>query len=138
MYCSIQDIIEDLTENVVAQLSNDNDPSTVNQDIVNKYISDASQIIDGFLRSRYELPLHNEHTILKKVCVDLVKYELYKRRGKVYEGILNLYKDGISVLEKIQKGMITLNEGTAETRPGFYLVSERIPVFSKKHLDTYL
>lgn len=137
MYCSVQDIIEDLTENVVAQLSNDDDPSMVNHNIVNKYISEASQIIDGFLRSRYELPLHNEHAILKKVCIDLVKYELYKRRGKVYEDVLNLYKDGISVLEKIQKGMITLDEGTAETRPGFYLVSERMPVISKKTLDNY-
>ena len=137
MYCSIQDIKDDLTEKVVAQLSNDENPNLVNEEIVNKYISESSQLIEGFLRSRYELPLSNEHAILKKVCIDIVKYELYKRRGKVFDNIQNLYKDGIATLEKIQKGMITLDEGTAETRPGFFLVSNREPVFDKNKLDNY-
>jgi phage gp36-like protein len=137
MYCSIQDIKEDLTVMVVAQLSNDENPNLVNEEIVSKYISESSQLIEGFLRSRYELPLSNEHAILKKVCIDIVKYELYKRRGKVFDNIQNLYKDGIATLEKIQKGMITLDEGTAETRPGFFLVSNREPVFDKNKLDNY-
>jgi len=137
MYCSIQNIKEDMTEKVVAQLSNDENPNLVNEEIVSKYISESSQLIEGFLRSRYELPLSNEHAILKKVCIDIVKYELYKRRGKVFDNIQNLYKDGIATLEKIQKGMITLNEGTAETRPGFFLVSERKPVFDKTKLENY-
>ena len=137
MYCSIQDIKDDLTEKVVAQLSNDENPNLVNEEIVSKYISESSQLIEGFLRSRYGLPLRNEHAILKKVCIDIVKYELYKRRGKVFDNIQNLYKDGIATLEKIQKGMITLDEGTAETRPGFFLVSNREPVFDKNKLDNY-
>ena len=137
MYSSIQDIREDLTEKVVAQLSNDDNPNQINDEIVNKYISESTQLIDGFIRSRYGLPLEKEHSILKKICIDIVKYELYKRRGKVFDNIQNLYKDGISTLEKIQKGMITLNEGTPETRPGFFLVSNRKPVINKKTLDNY-
>jgi len=137
MYCTIQDIIDDLTENVVAQLSNDIEPNVINREIVNKYIIDATQIIDGYLRGRYKLPLINEHSILKKICVDIVKYELYKRRGKIFDNIQDLYKDGIATLEKIQKGIITLNEGTTETRPSFYLVSEREPVFEKTTLSNY-
>lgn len=137
MYCTIQDIKDDLTEKVVAQLSNDENPNEVNEEIVSKYIAESTQLIDGFLRSRYELPLRNEHAILKKVCIDLVKYELYKRRGKVFDSIQNLYKDGISTLEKVQKGMIILDEGTPETRPGFFLVSERKPLFDKNKLDNY-
>jgi len=137
MYCTVQDIIEDLTEDVVAQLSNDEDPSIVNHDIVEKYISQASQLIDGFLRSRYQLPLLNSHAVIKKSCIDIVKYELYKRRGKLYDSIQKLYEDSISNLEKIQKGLITLDEGSPETRPGFYLVSEREPVITKKALDNY-
>ncbi len=137
MYCDVQDIKDDLTEKVVAQLSNDENPNVINEEIVSKYISESTQLIDGFLRSRYGLPLENEHSIIKKVCVDIVKYELYKRRGKVFDNIQNLYKDGISTLEKIQKGMIILDEGTAETRPGFFLVSERKPVIDKEILENY-
>jgi phage gp36-like protein len=137
MYCDVQDIKDDLTEKVVAQLSNDENPNVVNEEIVSKYISESTQLIDGFLRSRYGLPLENEHSIIKKVCVDIVKYELYKRRGKVFDNIQNLYKDGIATLEKIQKGMIILDEGTAETRPGFFLVSERKPVIDKEILGNY-
>lgn len=137
MYCDVQDIKDDLTEKVVAQLSNDENPNVVNEEIVSKYISESTQLIDGFLRSRYGLPLENEHSIIKKVCVDIVKYELYKRRGKVFDNIQNLYKDGIATLEKIQKGMIILDEGTAETRPGFFLVSDRKPVIDKEILGNY-
>lgn len=137
MYCTVQDIVDDLTEKVVAQLSNDEEPNVVNDEIVSKYISDVTQIIDGYLRGRYELPIINEHSILKKICIDIVKYELYKRRGKVFDNIQNFYKDGIATLEKIQKGMITLNEGTAESRPGFFLVSERKPVFDRTKLENY-
>lgn len=137
MYCTAQDIVEDLTEKVVAQLSNDSDPNQVNQEIVNKYITDSSQLIDGFLRSRYVLPLSNVHAVIKKVCIDIVKYELYKRRGKVFESIQDLYDDSISTLQKIQKGMITLDEGNPENRPGFYLVSDRKPVITKKQLENY-
>jgi phage gp36-like protein len=137
MYCSIQDIKEDLTEKVVAQLSNDENPNEVNEEIVSKYISESTQLIDGFLRSRYGLPLEKEHSIIKKICIDIVKYELYKRRGKVFDNIQNLYKDGITTLEKIQKGMIILDEGTPETRPGFFLVSDRKPVIDKDILENY-
>ena len=137
MYCNVQDIKDDLTEKVVAQLSNDENPNEVNEEIVIKYISESTQIIDGFLRSRYGLPLEKEHSIIKKLCIDIVKYELYKRRGKVFDNIQNLYKDGISTLEKIQKGMIILDEGSPETRPGFFLVSERKPVISKEVLENY-
>lgn len=137
MYCDVQDIKDDLTGKVVAQLSNDENPNEVNEEIVNKYISESTQLIDGFLRSRYGLPLEKEHSIIKKVCIDIVKYELYKRRGKVFDNIQNLYKDGISTLEKIQKGMIILDEGTAETRPGFFLVSDRKPVIDKDILENY-
>lgn len=137
MYCNVQDIKDDLTEKVVAQLSNDENPNEVNEEIVSKYISESTQLIDGFLRSRYGLPLEKEHSIIKKLCIDIVKYELYKRRGKVFDNIQNLYKDGISTLEKIQKGIIILDEGSPETRPGFFLVSERKPVIAKEILDNY-
>lgn len=137
MYCNVQDIKDDLTEKVVAQLSNDENPNVVNEEIVSKYISESTQLIEGFLRSRYSLPLEKEHSIIKKVCIDIVKYELYKRRGKVFDNIQNLYKDGISTLEKIQKGMIILDEGTSETRPGFFLVSDRKPVIDKEILEKY-
>lgn len=137
MYCTVKDIIDDLTEKVLAQLSNDNDPNVINNGIVSKYISDVTQIIDGYLRGRYELPLTKEHSILKKICIDIVKYELYKRRGKVFDNIQNFYQDGIATLEKIQKGMIILNEGSAETRPSFFLVSEREPVFDKTKINNY-
>jgi phage gp36-like protein len=137
MYCNVQDIKDDLTEKVVAQLSNDENPNEVNEEIVIKYISESTQLIDGFLRSRYGLPLEKEHSIIKKLCIDIVKYELYKRRGKVFDNIQNLYKDGISTLEKIQKGMIILDEGSPETRPGFFLVSERKPVIAKEILENY-
>ena len=109
LYCTVQDIKDDLTEKVIAQLSNYADPNVVDDALVEKYISDAGDFIDGFLRASYNLPIENEYSILRKVSIDIVKYELYKRRVKIFGSIQNLYKDSISTLEKLQKGMISFN-----------------------------
>ena len=138
MYCTITDIIGDLTEIITAQLSNDDSTSkTVDESILTQYISDASDLIDGYLRSRYPLPLISEYAIIKKVCIDLVKYELYKRRNRMNDFIQKVQDTAISTLDKIQKGIIKFDEGTPANRPGFYLVSKRDSVFPKNIWKNY-
>lgn len=137
-YCTLADVIENIPSNILAQLSNDLTPSTVSEDIINQFIIDSSAIIDSYLRGRYILPLINTHTILKKICIDIVKYELYKRRNIINESVNIIYKDAVLTLDKLQKGIVVLNEGTSADRPAFYLGTTHTDLFSDDLLSNYL
>lgn len=137
MYCTIADITDDMTLASASKLSNDADPSSLNKRLIEQYITDASDAINGYLRGRYPLPLSKSHIILKKLCIDLVKYELYKRRGKLNDDLNNLYKDSISTLGKLQKGQITLDEGDSDDRPKFFSTNTNTQLFTDDLLDKY-
>ncbi len=137
-YCTLTDITENIPTTMLAQLSNDTTPATVSEDIVNQFITDSSAIIDSYLRGRYTLPLNNTHTILKKICIDIIKYELYKRRNIVNESVNIIYKDAIATLDKLQKGIVVLNESTTTDKPSFYLGTTHTNIFSDDLLSNYL
>lgn len=111
MYCTVDDLKILCSEADLVQLSND-DPTatTIDQDNVDGAISNASELIDGFLRGRYNLPLPTASKIVEKIAVDLSIYELYRRRIsiKMPDQVADSYKNAMKLLEKIQNGGISL------------------------------
>jgi phage gp36-like protein len=110
MYITSDYFINIMTERAVAQLTDDVNGETINTDLVNLIIANQSELIDNYLRGRYLLPLKNSHYILKAICFDLAKYELYKRRNAVNEGVKDSYMQAMKLLEDINTGKIILNE----------------------------
>ena len=137
MYCTISDIEEQITNKIVAQCSNDLDPSVINETIVNNIISQISELIDDYLRDRYHLPLYNTHETIKNACVVLSAYNLQARRGKVSDFWQKQNDSMIQTLKDIQKGVITLDEGTVEDRPVKYAVSQRTQIYTQELLSKF-
>lgn len=127
MYCTYADIEESYTENTLAQLTDDVNGTVVNSEIVVNFIGLCSNIIDDYLRGTYSLPLKNEHSILKKICICFVRYELAKRRTGVAEDDFEHieYKDALSLLKDIQCGKITLDEPAEEATKSSAVVEVR-------------
>ena len=48
--------------------------------VVDKAISHACQVADGYLAGRYALPLQSVPTLLNTWCGDIARYWLHKRR----------------------------------------------------------
>jgi phage gp36-like protein len=138
MYCTIEEIISSgMPEKTLAELSNDINPLIVESSVVNDLISESTEYIDGFLRTRYTLPLINIHQILKDVCIDIVKYKLFKRRDKTDDRTDKLLDDAKSTLKAIQRGELILNETLETVRYGFYKANVRQRVFTDELLDTF-
>lgn len=116
MYCTVSDIENAITRSLLALRTDDANGKIVNEGIVNSFIQSTSDTIDNYLRGRYTLPLNNYHDILKKVCIDLTVYELAKRRGKASQDERQDYDDAHSMLYKIQKGIVLLQENTTELK----------------------
>jgi len=139
MYCTVKDIEDYLSPAVAAQLSNDTNSNVVNKALVQQYINNASDFIDGYLRGRYELPLQNTHSILNDICKRIVKYNLYDRRSKLDDNLKELAENAKIVLKDIQSGKHILDEGTSvnENKPVKILTSIRTVLFGEDLLNNY-
>ena len=109
-YCSSSDIESYVSTPTLIQLTNDEGGDVINDTVTQEAIIYASTLIDGYLRGRYTLPLDTQFPLLKILCIDISVYRLYSRRmrDEMPEVIENAYKNAISTLRDIQKGVVSL------------------------------
>ena len=122
MYITLADIKKAMAEATLIQLSND-DPTatTVDLEVVEEVITNACELVDGYLHGRYTLPLVPVPTVINGLCVDLAKHSLYKRRpegNNIPDMVIDGYKNAIKLLESIQIGKLHLGvKGLPEIQP---------------------
>ena len=144
MYCVLPDIQKTVPNNDLVQLTDDSTPPVaINQANVDRAIADAGELIDGYLRGRYTLPLLPVPGLINTLAADVAIYRLYARRIKLTppEGVTERYKNAQKILEQIQAGKISLgveNTGggvTPETGGPLFTAPDR--VFSRDSLEDY-
>ncbi|RKG37506.1 MULTISPECIES: gp436 family protein [Acinetobacter] len=69
-------------------------------DIVQVALQDAEEEINGYIGSRYLLPLANVPSNLKRIACDIARYRLYTEDP--LEHITKLYDDAIAFLKRVQ------------------------------------
>ena len=109
-YCTIEDIETQTSTPTLIQLTSDDGQEEINRVVALEAILYSSTLIDGYLRGRYSLPLDTHFPLLRILAIDLSIYRLYSRRmrNEMPEVIETAYKNAISTLRDIQKGVITL------------------------------
>ncbi len=120
MYCTVQDIKDRLSENVLIHLTDDNDTDEVDETKVTEAIEEAAGEIDAYCQSRYTLPFSPVPKVIRKVSITLVTYMLFTRRGLNPDNnqdaiIIQDRKDVIKFLENISKGLVTLGPAPDQT-----------------------
>jgi len=115
-YCSISDIQSVISNDDLVQLTNDTGGDSVDSDKITDAISYVDNIIDGYLRGRYDLPIASVPDELKYLAVDFVVYRLYSRRmyTEVPDSVLKKYHEVVKMLQDIQKGAFNPGMESAE------------------------
>ncbi|WMR96812.1 DUF1320 domain-containing protein [Mergibacter septicus] len=119
-----------MSERSLIDLSNDSSrPTEMNTNVLEKACLHACEIVDGYLRSRYLLPLEQVPTLVRNICLQLARYWLYSRRpdGKAFpEQVKDSYTQALKDLERIQSGKlhlglteITIGDDSVPTAPRF-------------------
>ena len=108
---------DNLLSNLLPEISGDEDDA--HNDVINQKISVAESKVNGYLSSRYKVPV-TANEDLKNITFDIVMYLLYTihRTNQVDEEIRNKYKDALRQLERIAEGKSSLagiSEKTAST-----------------------
>lgn len=145
-YCTIEDIETQTSTPTLIQLTSDDGQEAVDRVVAQEAILYSSTLIDGYLRGRYTLPLDAHFPLLRILAIDLSIHRLYTRRmrDEMPEVIENNYKNAISTLKDIQKGVISLqSENDSLETAGFnaeeYKTNKDIidRLFGKHRLSEY-
>lgn len=141
-YCTRADIGNAIPEITLIQLSND-DPAAQqpNENVIGDGMRQAEELVDGYLRGRYNMPLDPVPTVLRDAVVYLARHWLYQRRpeGMMPDPVKDSRKDTIKLLESIRDGVVTLGmpTGQAAPEPGEIKVRARRPQFTDDRWERY-
>lgn len=136
MYCTIEDLVNDMSLPIIKELVNDEniDPEEINlflseniyADRVLKQIRNAEIEINFYLTNLEDFPQLNTPDILNIICKDIAIYYLYKRRLNqlIPESIFTLYQMRIAQLKDIAEGKRHLMQISDENISAEYLTNK--------------
>ena len=132
-YAGVQDMIDRFGQVEMIRLTTpaDQDMDTVQADPVTRALEDASAVIDGYLRRRYQVPLDLVPPEIRRACCVLARFDLSTGdQREASERTTQDRKDAVAWLTQISKGDVLLP--LAEVTPGdqsFAQVQTRGAVF---------
>lgn len=100
--------------------------------LINSKILDAESTVNGFLASRYAVPLQVVPRLVLITLCDLVRYRLHDDNAT--EAIKTRYDDALKMLKCISKGEINLGvdvDGNKPTAKDVAVVESTTPVFGR-------
>jgi phage gp36-like protein len=115
MYCSLDDMVSRFDLDELIQLTDSSGTGIIDAQVVNAAIQDASDTIDGYVGSRYPLPLAAAPSALTRICASIARYNLYD--NSVTDVVKNNYNDAIKFLTAVAKGDIRLASGVDTEQP---------------------
>lgn len=106
---------DDLTAQIPAaqlvELADDDGDGVADAGVVAAAIAAAEATVDGYLQTRYPLPLAAVPEVVKRLARDLAAWELWSRRDTPdleKRPVYYRYKDALRFLEKLAQGEVRL------------------------------
>ncbi len=141
-YSTLADIQGHVPVSDLIQLTDD-DGVAVDQSVVDEAISFADELINGYLRGRYDastLPLNPAPALIKKISMDIATHRLYSRRLNMMADVIEKqHQNALKLLGQLQQGVISLGIESGTQGAGFYKTNKQPSdrVFSRDTMDTF-
>ncbi|AYA68586.1 DUF1320 domain-containing protein [Acinetobacter sp. WCHA55] len=100
MYATEADLKTRFGAQVIEELKLGREGGADPVDVVQVALQDAEEEINGYIGSRYSLPLASVPSNLKRIACDIARYRLYTEDP--LEHITKLYDDAIAFLKRVQ------------------------------------
>ncbi len=117
-YIELQDLLDELGEDVLVQLTDNDETGEINEARASRAIQYAQGVFDAYARTRYSIPVPAT-PMVKSINVDLAVMHLYKSRtsivrDSVYEVRKNASDEAIKLLTAINQGKAALDVPASE------------------------
>ncbi|NLR73578.1 gp436 family protein [Leeia aquatica] len=142
-YCVLADLQLAIPPQTLIWLSNDDESATViHTAVVEEAVRQAEELVDAYLRGRYNLPLVPVPSVIKDITVHLARHWLYARRpegNELPDAVIRTWKSGMQMLEAMRDGKLTIGVPSGEAAPesGEMKVRSRPRRFDINLLDRY-
>lgn len=114
-YATKQNLIDRYGSDELLQLTDRTNIGSIDDIVITRALVDADAEINGYLATRYTLPLLPVPTGLEKLACDIARYRLYEDR--VTETVAQRYKDAIRFLQEVSSGKASLGPDAANAQP---------------------
>lgn len=124
-YCTQQDLTDRFGADELLQLADRNLDGIVDAEVIAGAIADADAEIDGYIASRYPLPLADVPPMLVRRACDIARFFLYSKHPT--DTVKAAYDDALRWLRDVNAGRVALirdsgaeadTAGMAEFEPG--------------------
>jgi phage gp36-like protein len=120
-YASQTDLEERFGLDEITQLTDRSGAGVPDPTVVARALGDTDAEINGYLASRYALPLATVPPLIVRIACDIARYRLWEDRAS--EEVRRRYEDARRMLESIAKGMVSLGLPEASAAPALADVS---------------
>ncbi|MCR6497085.1 DUF1320 family protein [Thermomonas sp. S9] len=105
-YATLADLITRYGEDEIAQRTDRTGSGVVDAAVAQRALDDAQAEIDGYIASRYKLPLPTVPAALARIACDIARYRLWEDVAS--DEVRRRYEDARKLLEAIAKGIVSL------------------------------
>ncbi len=128
-YATQQNMIDRFGEKELTQLTDRANSGSIDVAVLSRALEDADAEINGYLATKYALPLNSAPLVLTRIAADIARYFLYDDRAT--DQVTQRYKDAVKFLQNVAGGQVTigvdsLNEAPAATGGPQYDAPERM------------
>ncbi len=117
-YCTLTDMLDQIEEADLRELTDDENLGLVSGQRVLKAIADADAEINGYCGKRYRVPFDPVPDLIRKISVDIAVYNLFARRNRpTPQDRRDRYRDAIAFLRLVAAGSGTLGEDDPSGSP---------------------
>lgn len=112
-YATKQDLIDRFGETELRQLTDrTNRPaSTIDDTVVDRALTDAAALINGYLAKVYSLPLASTPAVLTRVAADVARYLLHGKAAETGGPVARAYDQAVAWLRDVARGTVQLEVG---------------------------
>ena len=114
-YITQTDIENRIGATILIQLTDDDGDGVADASVVNKAISDAEAEVNGYVGTRYSVPLDPVPAIVSRWTTSIAVYLVYQHRRGASETVQYEYEQTVKALDKVSRGLITLGANEPET-----------------------
>lgn len=139
-YASQQNLIDRFGEDELIQLTDREGLGVIDSTVVDRALADADGEINGYLASKYTLPLSSiVPQILEAYACDIARYRLQEDRAS--EAVIKRYDNAIRYLRDVVVGKASLGVDTDNVQPATnnsIQMSSTAPVFRRESAKDFI
>lgn len=114
-YADLAMLTDRAGEAEIRQIADRDRDGVPDADVVAAALADADNVIDGYLATRYTLPLAAVPPVVRTWAVSIARHVLH--RNGAPDHVAQDYKDAIAALKDVARGLIALPVGPGDAPP---------------------